>query len=190
MPFINPYIFTAFTPVTNDYTSGSGNETIPSGATSVTITADGGGTGGGRSSAIGANDATGGPGGGRAVLTRAVLVGEWGTTLAYAVGAGGASSAVRGIDGTAGGASTVTGTLNGGAISISAGQFTVTGGDTNTAGSAGTTGNGTVNGNGGNGAGGGTGFSPGSADKAGGGATYQNSVSAEGVAGRIRFAWI
>jgi hypothetical protein len=101
----------------NTYTSGSGTETVPPGASNVVIQA----ISGGGSGSAGAN-ANGGAGG-----AGAVAGGSWdsglsllpvtaGQTFAYAVGAGGA--AVSSGAGNAGGASTVSGTVNNGTISI------------------------------------------------------------------------
>src|SRR5690349_11941607 len=50
----------SFTPVTHTYNSGSGTETVPTGATSLTITSWSGGGGGSRRSAL--NQAGGGGG--------------------------------------------------------------------------------------------------------------------------------
>lgn len=122
---------TSFTPVTNTYTSGAANEIVPIGATSVTITVYGAGHGGGRSTTIGAYDAAGGEGGGKSVLTSAVLVSEWGTNLAYSVAAGAPGNTAAGGGSEPPAATTVTGTLNSAAVNISV-AYLATGGTTNT----------------------------------------------------------
>lgn len=131
-----------FSGVTHTYNSGSGNETVPTGAVSLTLTMWGGGGGGG----CGGTGAGGG-GGGYVQLIRSVLSSEWGTTLPYSVGAGGAphSTASSG-SGTAGGNSTVTGTLNGSAVNCTAGGGGAGGtGTTGTSGTGGTASGGTTN---------------------------------------------
>lgn len=74
----------AFAPVTRTYDSGSGTETVPAGATSVTIKLWGAGAGGGLFTGP---PGGGGGGGGYAERTLAVTGGQ---TFTYAVGAGGA----------------------------------------------------------------------------------------------------
>jgi hypothetical protein len=135
-----------FPPVTNTYTSGTAaTETVPSGASSCTITVDGAG-------GSGAFDATTfqpGGGGGSARSVKAIAV-TGGNTFTYTVapqvaGVGGFDS-----NGTNGAASTVTGSPSGGSVNMSGGGGqggqigtggtggTASGGDTNTSGSAGT----------------------------------------------------
>jgi len=161
----NGTISCTFTPVLHTYTSGSGTETIPSGAANVTIEVwAAGGGGGGRSGSV--CFGTAGPGGGsgssgRSTYSVAALGGA-GSTFNYSVGAGGAGIIANG--GGSGGtgvassvtAGTVTGftamTTNGGhgAPNVGAGPGGAggaagTGGNAaNTAGNAGTT---AVNGN-------------------------------------------
>lgn len=192
----------SFTPITHTYTTpGSFSETVPSGASLVTITVDGAGAGGSKSSGIGVFDGSGGGGGSRAILlNRAVLSAEWNTTLPYVVGAGGSGGTTSNAPGANGGASTVSGTLNGTAISIVAGGGfnnqnggTASGGTTNTAGGAGVGGS-SVSGAGGTGAGGGAGGAGGSVRGGGGGGSYQaggngTTNGGAGAAGRIVFAW-
>lgn len=97
-----------FVPVTHTYTSGSGTETVPTGATNCTISVWAGG--GGASSA-------GGGGAEERVLSIAVTGGN---TMAYAVGSGGGGG-VQGVSQpTAGTNSTVTGTVSGGSAAITA----------------------------------------------------------------------
>lgn len=132
---VAPYLGTSRT-----YTSGSGTETVPVGATSCVITAWGGGQGGGFAT-VGAS-MEGGGSGGYVKLTIAVLGSQ---TMTYAVGTGGAgeSSQSNGY-GVAGGSTTVSGTVFGGTVNIAAGGGTgsgsggsASGGDTNTSGNAG-----------------------------------------------------
>ena len=185
-----------FTPVTNTYTSGSGNETVPSGATSLTLTVVGaGGSGGGSYTDFGSdiyNSGGGGGGAGYSIITRAVASGDWSTTIAYSVGTSGGVS------------STTTGSLSAGAVSLTGGGGgaggsadsgsgggggtggTASGGSTNTSGSAG--GSGTASMSSGN---------PGGAGGASGGTAYgygANGADSPGSAGSVGggvviFAW-
>jgi hypothetical protein len=113
--------------------------TIPNGATTVQIWAQAaGGAAFGRVSPV---DGSAGGGGGFAYLTRAILAGEWGTNLTVAIGAGSASNN--------GGNTTVSGTLNGSAVSVTCNGGnkgtsladgtggTASGGDTNVTGGSG-----------------------------------------------------
>lgn len=85
----------------------SGSVTIPNDVTQVQIWLQAaGGAGSERSGVAG----SGGGGGGFATLTRSVLSGEWGTTLSLAVGAAALASN--------GGSTTLSGTLNGSAVSV------------------------------------------------------------------------
>lgn len=193
---------TSFTPVTHTYTTpGTFSETVPAGASLVTITVDGAGAGGSKSSGIGVFDGSGGGGGSRAILlNRAVLSAEWNTTLPYVVGAGGAGGTTSNAPGANGGASTVSGTLNGSGISVNAGGGffnqtggTASGGTTNIPGGAGAVGT-SVSGAGGGGAGGGAGGAGGSVRGGGGGGSYQaggngTTNGGAGAAGRVSFAW-
>jgi hypothetical protein len=135
-----------FVPVTNTYTSGTAaTETVPTGATSCTITVDGAG-------GSGAFDGTTfqpGGGGGSARSVKAIAV-TGGNTFTYTVAP--QVAGVGGFDqnGTNGAASTVTGSPSGGSVNMSGGGGqggltggtggaggTASGGDTNTSGSAG-----------------------------------------------------
>lgn len=120
------------------YRPGDTTITIPDGASGVKLWVQAaGGSGKGRWPV----DGSAGGGGGFAYLERAILSGEWNTTLTIAVGAGAA--------GAAGGNSTLSGTLNGGSVSVTAngggaGTTSVdgtggsaTGGDTNISGTSG-----------------------------------------------------
>ena len=191
----NFYGTTAFTPVTNTYTSGSGNETVPSGASSLTLTVVGaGGSGGSSYTDFGSdvyNSGGGGGGAGYSIITRSVVSGDWSTTIAYSVGTSGGVS------------STTTGSLSAGAVSLTGGGGgngtsadsgsgggggtggTASGG-TNTSGSAG--GSGTASMSSGN-PGGAGGASGGTAYGTGGdGASAPGSPGAVG-GGVVIFAW-
>lgn len=125
----------SFSPVTHTYTSGSGSETVPSGATGVTITVIGGG--GGSGWAIGSNGAGGGAGG-TCIHIASVDSSEWGTTLGYAAGAAGSNETFQtGNDSTDGQPSVVTGTIGLASISLSGNGGGST--NTNTAGGTGGT---------------------------------------------------
>lgn len=183
-----------FTPVTNTYTSGiAATETVPIGATSLTTTVDGGGGPGGRDAFN--VDPGGGGGGSRSVKTIAVVGGN---TLTYTVGALKAGRTTNGAA-PAGNASTVSGTVSGGAVNITAnggdggGIIGVaglggiaTGGDVNT---PGMDASGDI---GGDGAGGGTGgdgaFRNGTAI-GGGGAGVTSGTSGSGARGEVKFAY-
>jgi hypothetical protein len=178
-----------FQPITDTYTSGSGTETVPSGARQVIITDDGGGGGG----ACAASGGGGGGGASRSVLTIAVAGGN---TLSYAVGGGGPGGVCT-ANGTNGAGSTVSGTVSGGAVALAAGGGgggigsaagaggTATGGTTNTSGSAGAAGSGGTGGAGGTAASGATSGSP--PGGGGGGSAIVHAVN--GAAGQISFAY-
>jgi hypothetical protein len=122
-------------------------ERIYPGTTSVTIPGDATGAlfvlqaAGGSSKGRAGVDGSAGGGGAYAVLDRAILVGEQGTTLTVAVGAGSA--------GNDGGSTTLSGTLNGSAVSVTCNGGTkgtnlvdgsggsASGGDTNITGESG-----------------------------------------------------
>lgn len=127
----------------------SGTVAVPNDVNYVCIRAQGAGGGGLESPALPLAGAPGGPGGGGGGYSYAVipvLSTEWGTNLTLSVGSG--------VSGAAGGDSTITGTLNGAAVSITAGGGqigstsapfdgidgaggTASGGDTNNTGTAG-----------------------------------------------------
>lgn len=134
-------------PVTRTYTTGTAaTETVPTGATSCTITVDGAGGSGAYDDMFGL--AAGGGGSGRAVKTTAVTGGN---TFTYTVAPQVAGVFSPGLPnyGTDGAASTVSGTPSGGALSMSGGGGqggrindtsaggTASGGTTNTSGSDG-----------------------------------------------------
>ena len=185
-----------FTPVTNTYTSGSGNETVPSGATSLTLTVVGaGGYGGGSYSDFVSdvyNSGGGGGGAGYSTITRAVASGDWSTTIAYSVGAfGGVSSTTTGS--IAAGAVSLTGGGGGNGTSADSGSGGVggaggsaSGGSTNTSGSAG--GDGSASMSSGN-AGGAGGASGGTAYGYGGDGASAPGTSGAVGGGVVIFAW-
>ena len=181
----------AFTPVTNTYTSGAANQTVPANASSVTISVYGpGGTGGtGFDGGIPTERWTGGGAGegGAAVSTYVIAPNDWGALLAYSVGT------------TTGNDSTVTGTLVAGSVLMTG----ATGGDgldaddaaggSSGGGGAGTGGN-VSNTSGTNGVGGG---STGAGGAGGSGASPAGNggnggypgAGASGGGGSVVFAW-
>ena len=184
-----------FTPVTNTYTSGSGNETVPSGATSLTLTVVGAGGSGGGSYTDSVSDiynsGGGGGGAGFSTITRAVASGDWSTTVAYSVGTSGGVS------------STTTGSLAAGSVSLTGGGGGSGGSADSGSGGAGGTG-GTASGgtntsgsSGGNGSASMSSGNPGGAGGASGGTGYgtgANGADAPGSAGAVGggvviFAW-
>lgn len=152
-----------FNPFTDTKVAGNTTLTIPTGASQVVINLFGPTAGGQRSTSISSFDAGGSGGGARVRITRAILPGEWGTNLTLSLPVGTAGSITGGASAAAcSGPATCTGTLNGGAISLSAGAGTpgafggfgsggtASGGDVNTNGSNGTLGDSVANsGNGG-----------------------------------------
>jgi len=189
----------AFDPVTNTYNSGSANETVPAGASLLTVKVWGGG-GAGRN-ATGFTGDGGGGGGYVKIVSLPIVAADYGELIAYQVGVGGAGSFVdatldagtlnldanpgaTGVAGGAGGTATANGWAGGGTVTAETGQA----GTTGTGGSAG----GAVSTSDGGGAGGeelGTkdGTAPG-----GGGAGTENGVTSPaggGGAGRIVFEW-
>jgi hypothetical protein len=83
---------------------------IPSDVTTVQVWLQA--AGGGSFGRVSPADGSAGGGGGYCYLERAVLAGEWGTSLTVAIGAGVAAAT--------GGATTLSGTLNGSAVSVTA----------------------------------------------------------------------
>jgi hypothetical protein len=96
MSFSNYYggSVVSFTPTTRTYSSGSGTETIPSGATQVVIEVWGAGGGGGRGRSSNATYGGGGGAGGYSKKTYTLSSGNWGTTFSYGIGAGGTASTI------------------------------------------------------------------------------------------------
>ena len=133
-----------FTPVSRTYTSGAAaTETVPSGATLVTVRTVGGGGSGAKATISGAG------GGGSAAYCSIVIAVTGGNTFTYTVGTGGAGQAVDETVGNDGVNSTVSGTVAGGTINLVAGKGfagntgssagvggTPTGGSTNTFGNS------------------------------------------------------
>ena len=120
------------------YLPGTTSIAIPSNTTSVEIWLQ---AAGGSSKGGAGVDGSAGGGGGYSKISRAILSGEWGTNLTVAIGAGSA--------GNNGGNTTVTGTLNGAAVSVTCNGGikgtalfdgaggTASGGDTNISGESG-----------------------------------------------------
>lgn len=183
---------TPFTPVTNTYNSGSGTETIPTGANQVVIEAWGGGGNGGPYT--GFQPGGGGGGGAYVKKTFTLNASNWGQTFNYAVGA-----AVN--------ASTVSQNTFGTVVSLNAGAGasgqpggmggnpgaggTASGGDVMNAGSSGSGSNGGAGASPGGGAGGAGGATPvaGTAPGGGGGGNTNAGSGASGASGRILFAY-
>lgn len=183
-----------FATVVRTYASGTAaTETVPTGATSVIIEVWAGGGAGGRDSA---NVGGGGGGGSYSKKTIAVVGGN---TLTYSVAASVAGRSTDGL-GNTGNQSTVSGTVAGGSVSITAlggsgGDIlttagsggTASGGDVNTAGSNGvlaTGGNGASPGGGSGGGSGSAGSPPG-----GGGGGVLSGTSGAGSRGQIQFTY-
>jgi len=152
------------------YTSGSGTETIPVGATNMTMEAwGGGGSGGGGGSA--GHGGSGGAGGGYTITSNFSVSSQNGNTLTYSVGAGvaGVGGGFNGNNGnpTTVNAGTITGwnnvTCNGGAQGITSSNANTSGGTvTNTnANTTNTTGNNGIGQSGGFGGAGGAGIAGG-----------------------------
>lgn len=180
-------------PVTRIHTSGTGfTETVPAGVSSVTITLDGPG-GAGAMDILGS---TPGGGGGGARCTRTIAVTP-GQTLLCTVGPAVVGRNTDGYGATSV-ATTVSGTLSGGVVNMSAGPGTgggpsdpgtgaiATGGTSNIAGSDGFIPDG---GNGASGALGGTSGSPAGAAPGGGGLGKFGGTSGAGARGQIKFEY-
>ncbi len=185
-----------FVPLSHTYTTGSGSETVPSGATTAVIETWGGGGGGRFSLATG--NAYGGGGGAYCTATFSVAPADWGTTLAYFVGNGGAAKTTA-SNGGAGTFSQITGTLNSVSVGVLAngggGGTGLTGGSAG-GGSGGSVANGTSGSifQGGNSGGGALGGGEGSdGDIIGGGGGGENSssgsISGAGARGQAKFSW-
>lgn len=180
-------------PVTRIYTSGTGfTETVPPGVTQVKITLDGPG-GAGAMDILG-SDPGGGGGGARCVRTIGCTPGQ---TLTCSVGPAVAGRSTDGTGATST-ATTVSGTLSGGSVAMSAGPGqgggpsapgaggTASGGTTNTSGSAGSLPDG---GAGASGAAGGTGGTPAGSAPGGGGLGRFGGTSGAGARGQITFEY-
>jgi hypothetical protein len=198
----------AFSPIIHTYTSGdTQNETVPTGASFVTITLDGGGGSGAQPT--GAAFGGGGGGGARCVFRIAVSGGQ---TLLYTVGASVAGG--HGDAGTDGNRSRVSGTVLGGIVNMTAnGGFgadnsgnggaggTASGGTTNTSGSAGAAASGSICGKGGTagsgalggsgtGSGGQAGVAPGGGGAGGTLGTGTPTIGGAGARGQVSFAYV
>lgn len=168
----------SFLPVTHTFNSGSAaTETVPAGASFLTITVFGGGGSG--------SAGNGGGGGAQAISTRIIVIG--GQTLTYTVGAGGP---LGGNPGTPSGVigngalSAISMTANGGGAGTAGGVGaggTASGG--NSANNSGQAGSGT---NGGNNGAGTNGGSPGGGNPGGG---SDGSSASPGGSGQIIFAY-
>lgn len=100
-------------------TPGSGSHTIPTGASSLTISIWGAGSGGGKQEY--GSDAGGG-GGAFMQYTIAIAASDWGNSLSYTVGTKGTGKTSTGAgQGTSGSASSISGSLNAGSLSMNAG---------------------------------------------------------------------
>jgi hypothetical protein len=193
----------AFSPVTHTYNGTSGNETVPTGASSLTIEAWGGGGQGGL--ITGASTGRGGAGGGYCKTIVTISAGDYGASLAY-VSAAALSTRTVSAAGTNGTTSTVTlsgliaapsnlsaGGGNGGAAATSGpstGGVATGGNNTNTNGSN----NSTVSGGAGAGPGGGAGGTAcGDGTSLGGGGAGGNTdscgQSGGGGQGQVKFTW-
>lgn len=163
-----------FSPVTNDYTS-SGSETVPSGATNLTITIIAGdGSGGfGLTEEPGPVEYHGGNGGSGAqcVIFRSVASGDWGGGLSFTIDAGGG----YGIGGNV----STSGSLMAGSIAMSA-----YGGSPGGAASSGTHG---ADGAGGSGSGGTV--TSGTTGAGGAGGSGSGVYGEDRTGGFARFAW-
>lgn len=168
----------AFSPVTNDYTAGSGTENVPAGATQVVISMNGNGGNG----AANINPGPPGGGGGGGGFCQKTVAVSGGQSFSWAFSSGNTTvtsgspsvslAANRGADGTAGSGG------NGG---------TASGGDTNTTGGTGSTPTG-----GSSPSGGAIQTTLGAAGNAPGGGGAGNTMgggTGSGAAGRIRFAF-
>jgi len=186
-----------FVPVTHTYDTGSGNETIGTGASKLTVEVWGGG-GSGRYAKI----SYGGGGGG--AYSKKTLLGPFAAgSISWSVGAGGAAQTVKLTDGNAGGSSKAGGAgqlvnivnVGGGAAGTAttgAGGAAGSGGDVNNPGGAAAAEKGGTAA----GPGGGTGgaqAAPGNLPGGGGGGGDSNigadASSGAGASGRVRFGW-
>lgn len=177
-----------FTPVTNTYNSGSGSETVPTGATSLTVYCVGAGNNGGSGFNGGDLDqygGGGGGGGGTATKTVSISSGQWGSSISWAVGAAnGGNSSVSGISISLAGNGGSNGTsASSGQVGIGGNGGSASGGDSNVTGDAGSNGDSF-----GNGGAGGT-SSYGSSIGLGGDGGSAFSGGSNGTNGRVQFVW-
>lgn len=176
--FTSTTVASGFSPIDVDYTTGSGAETAPSGATQVVIKVNGDGGNGQKNTSPGP-PGTGGGGGGNSVKTLAVSGGQ---TFNY-----NASSGTKTVTTGSGPAVSLSVTSGNHGIAGGAGG-TGSGGDTNTSGLDGAqpTGGSSPNGGAIQPALGGAGNSPGGG---GGGNTLSGGPGGTGAFGRIRFSY-
>lgn len=189
--------------VTRTYTSGTAaTETVPTGATSCTMEGEGPG-GSGSSSTSGNGGATGLFGGGGGGYFKKVIAVVGGNTLTYTVAPAVAAANGGGIStpGNTGVATTITGTVSGGAVNLSAGAGhggnitsggaggTASGGSTNTSGSAGSNPSGGAGAAPLGGAGGSTSGVSGTTPGGGGAGAPASQNSGTGAGGKIIFTY-
>ena len=181
---------------TDDFTSGAGTVTIPSGVRTINVDVWGGGGGGsqGRTIMCCAEFGEGGAGGGLARSSFAILGPSWGQTISYSVGTAGAGNPGAAPPAPAPGQA-------GGASSAQSGTYTIptmtgSGGGVGALGVGGPASGGTISNTTGNSAGvcgdGATGLSGISSNTggAGGNAGFgQGAVGQPGQSGRILFTW-
>lgn len=106
-------IFQAYGGASNDHASGSGNETVPTGASLLTITAHAPGGDGGAGFDDGLGDifnGGGGGGGSKVIFQIAIAAADWGQNIAWVVGVHGATD------------TTVFKALTNGTINVTAGR--------------------------------------------------------------------
>lgn len=194
-----------FEQLIHDYTSGSGNEQVPTGSSNL-VEEIWGAAGSGRKNGSSGNS-FGGGGGSYSYRSTPILSSDWGKNIPYACGVPGAAKTTIGNGGTGGGSSIGPITLNGVLHTI-----TCFGGaqGTSTSGLGGTATGGTINTPGGNGTGGingsgrggdcansgglgGDNGQNGGSPGGGGGAGYIDDVndfnSGAGGLPRVRFTW-
>ena len=192
----NFYGTSNFVPHTDTYYSGSGNAVVPGGAVQVVISVQGGSAAGGYGDYDSFEDQNygggGGGSGGWVQLTRSLNGSDAGVNISYTVGIDGIIPSQ--LDGTS---STVSGSVSGGSIGITAGGGqagntgtpgsggsggTATGGNTNNAGNPG--------GSGSSGSGGGGGGPPSGGTGQGGDGGYgPGEAGSDGSGVYISFAW-
>lgn len=179
-----------FTPFNQQFTSGSGSVTVPTGASSLTIYVVGGGGKGGSGRQSGDPGGGGGGGsGGNSSITRAISSGDWGGTLGYSVGAG--------STGANAGTSTSSGSVAAGSAALSStggsdGQPGAGGGGSGGAGGTPAGNSGSAGGSGSSGLGGSGGAAPrGDGYGAGGkgGNASGSQAGTAGVGGEVIFQW-
>lgn len=192
----NFYGTTNFIPHTDPYYTGSGNAVVPSGAVQVVISVQGGsGAGGYGDYDSGEDQSYGGGGGGSGgwvQLTRSLNGSDAGVNISYTVGVDGTVPSQ--LDGTS---STVSGSVSGGSISITAGFGRAggtgtpgSGGDGGSASGGNTNNVGNSGGNGSSGSGGGGGGPPSGGTGQGGTGGYGASEpGTDGSGAYISFAW-